>query len=307
MTRLVEVPAQFDDRSFDQFAAAFAAASKNGERLLFDAHAAEWASPYGLVGLLAAGQAAQHRGAGGAEGTTKPLLTAPTHTDVLAYWTRAGFFREAAELFEIHGKIPRVRVTEESELLLPVTPVRAAEDVHGVVSRIQQRASAILASELNLDPKATMGFAMALSEACQNIVEHAGTGGWAAVQAYHWRRTLTRRVVVIAVGDAGVGFRHSLEPTQSKRSAARWGDAAALEAALIQGVSRFRDPGRGQGLAGIRRYLARWDGKIAIRSGTARIAIVPKWDEDVPLKDGLPLFPGAQVLIIIPEQGSTER
>ena len=65
MTRLVEVPSQFDDRSFDQFASAFAEAAKDGERLLFDAHAAEWASPYGLVGLLAAGQAA--RGTGGGE------------------------------------------------------------------------------------------------------------------------------------------------------------------------------------------------------------------------------------------------
>jgi hypothetical protein len=302
VTRLIEVPSQFDDRSFDQFAGAFAEATKDGERLLFDAHAAEWASPYGLVGLLAAGQAA--RGTGGAE---RPLLTAPTQTDVLTYWTRAGFFREANELFEIHGKLPRTKPVEDSDVLLPVTPVRAAEDVHAVVSKIQQRASAILASELGLDPKATMGFAMALSESCQNIVEHAGTGGWVAVQAYHWRRKLAKRVVVIAVADAGVGFRHSLEPTQSKRFGERWGDAAALEAALIQGVSRFRDPGRGQGLAGIRRYLVRWDGKIAIRSGTARIAIVPKWDDDVPLKDGLPAFPGAQVLIIIPEQGSTKR
>ncbi|HEX4573792.1 MAG TPA: ATP-binding protein [Gemmatimonadales bacterium] len=302
MTRLVEVPAQFDDRSFDQFAGAFAAAATDGERLLFDAHAAEWASPYGLVGLLVAGQAARRSGA-----ADKPLLTAPTHGDVLSYWARAGFFREAGELFEIHGRVPKAKADDESDVLVPVTPVRAAEDVHAVVSKLQQRASAILASELGLDPKATMGFAMALSEACQNIVEHAGTGGWVAVQAYHWRRTLARRVVVIAVADAGVGFRHSLEPTQGKRFGARWGDAAALEAALIQGVSRFRDPGRGQGLAGIRRYLARWDGKIAIRSGTARIAIVPPWDDDVPLKDGLPPFPGAQVLIIIPEQGSTIR
>ncbi len=300
MTRLVEVPVQFDDRSFDQFVSGFAAAGKDGERLLFDAHAAEWASPYGLVGLLAAGEAA--RRAGG----EKPLLTAPTHADVLRYWARAGFFREAAELFEIHGRVPRGK-GDESDVLLPVTPVRAAEDVHAVVSRIQQRASAILASELGLDPKATMGFAMALSEACQNIVEHAGTGGWVAVQRYHWRRKLARRVVVIAVADAGVGFRHSLEPTQAKRFGERWGDAAALEAALIQGVSRFRDPGRGQGLAGIRRYLARWDGKIAIRSGTARIAIVPKWDDDVPLQEGVPPFPGAQVLIIIPEQESAQR
>src|SRR5213594_4129408 len=307
VTRLVEVPTQFDDRSFDQFASAFAEAAKDGERLLFDAHATEWASPYGLVGLLAAGQAARAAGGGSGGSAERPLLTAPTHADVLTYWTRAGFFREAADLFEIHGKVPRVKAAEESDVLLPVTPVRAAEDVHAVVSNIQQRASAILASELRLDPKATMGFSMALSEACQNIVEHAGTGGWVAVQAYHWRRKLAKRVVVIAVADAGVGFRHSLEPTQSKRFGTRWGDAAALEAALIQGVSRFRDPGRGQGLAGIRRYLARWDGKIAIRSGTARIAIVPKWDDDVPLKHGLPPFPGAQVLIIIPEQGSAER
>ena len=64
MTRLVEVPGQFDDRSFDQFAAAYAQAAAGGERLLFDAHAAEWASPYGLVGLLAAGEAAGHHSQG---------------------------------------------------------------------------------------------------------------------------------------------------------------------------------------------------------------------------------------------------
>jgi hypothetical protein len=300
LTRLVEVPAQFDDRSFDQFAAAFAAAQAGGERLLFDAHAAEWASPYGLVGLLAAGQAAAKNG-------DRPLLTAPTNSEVATYWARAGFFREAADLFEVHGRLPRVKPAAESDVLLPVTPVRAAEDVHEVVSLIQQRASAILAAELGLDPKATMGFAMALSEACQNIVEHAGTGGWVAVQSYNWRRRLARRVVVIAVADAGIGFRHSLEPTQARRFGDRWGDAAALEAALIQGTSRFRDPGRGQGLAGIRRYLARWEGKIAIRSGTARIAIVPPWDDEVPLREGLPAFPGAQVLLIIPAQRTAER
>jgi anti-sigma regulatory factor (Ser/Thr protein kinase) len=296
MTRLVDVPSQFDDRSFDQFAAATSEALREGGRVLFDAHAAEWASPYGLVGLLVAGQAA--RVAGG----EAPLLTAPTNPDVLSYWGRAGFFEAARDLFEIHGRMPRGKASADSDVLLPVTAVRAAEDVHDVVSHIQQRATAILSSELGIDPKATMGFAMALSEACQNIVEHAGTGGWVAVQSYHWRRRLARRVVVIAVADAGVGFRTSLEPTQGKRFGDRWGDAAALEAALIQGVSRFRDPGRGQGLKGIRNYVSRWDGKLAIRSGTARIAIVPSWDDDVPLADGLAPFPGSQVLLIVPEQ-----
>jgi hypothetical protein len=67
-------------------------------------------------------------------------------------------------------------------------------------------------------------------------------------------------------------------------------------------VSRFRDPGRGQGLAGVRRYIGRWDGKLSVRSGTARIAIVPSWDDGPPLAEKLPQFPGAQMQITIPER-----
>jgi anti-sigma regulatory factor (Ser/Thr protein kinase) len=262
--------------------------------VIVDAHANEWISPFGLVGLLAAGQALKERlGA-------PPALTVPRDRDVCHFWARAGFFKEARELYEVHGAVPRVKAAATT-VLLEVTPVRVAEDVHHVVSHIQERSAAILTAELGLEPKATMGFGMALSEACQNIVEHAGTGGWVSVQTYRYRGGATR-VAVIAVADAGVGFRHTLEATQSKRFGERWGDAAALEAALIQGVSRFRDPGRGQGLAGIRRYLDRWNGKISIRSGTARIAIVPAWDEDAPLVDGLAAFPGAQVQLVVPAE-----
>lgn len=294
MTRVVDVPAHFDDRTFDQFADGLGAGGD--ERLLFDAHATQWASPYGLVGLLVAGQAQVERQ------RERPLLTLPGDRDVAHYWARAGFFRHAADYFELHGKVPRVAASGESDVLLEVTPVRGADDVHGVVDRIQQRAAAILSRELGLEAQATMGFAMALSEACQNIVEHAGTLGWVAVQTYNWRRTLKRRVVVIAVADAGIGFRRSLEATQAKRYGDRWSDGTALEAALIQGVSRFRDPGRGQGLAGIRRYLGRWSGKLSVRSGTARFTLVPPWDDDVPLAHGLAEFPGSQVLMIIPAQ-----
>ena len=105
---------------------------------------------------------------------------------------------------------------------------------------------------------------------------------------------------MIAVADAGVGFRQSLEAAQAEKWGDRWGDAAALEAAVFQGVSRFSDPGRGQGLAGMRRYVERWDGKLSLRSGSARLSIIPSWDESQPIEDGLAPFPGTQVLIIIP-------
>ena len=298
MSAVVEVPQRFDEWSFEQFAAGVARA-RDSARVIVDAHATEWTSPYGLVGLLAAGQALAE-GSGG-----RPILTVPREREALHFWARAGFFGEAGQLFEIHGRVPRVKAGE-STVLLEVTPVRVAEDVHAVVSHIQERSTAILTAELGLELRATMGFGMALSEACQNIVEHAGTGGWVAVHAYTWRR-IGKRVAVIAVADSGVGFRHTLDATQSKRYGERWGDGPALEAALIQGVSRFRDPGRGQGLAGIRRYLGRWQGKISIRSGTARIAIVPPWEEDVPLTEGLSPFPGAQVQLVIPAEAQEAR
>ena len=47
VTRVVEVPAHFDDRSFDSFAAGFGEWPPE-ERLLLDARGTQWASPYGL-------------------------------------------------------------------------------------------------------------------------------------------------------------------------------------------------------------------------------------------------------------------
>jgi anti-sigma regulatory factor (Ser/Thr protein kinase) len=298
--RVVTVPASLDDRTLDTLAQGIGEWPP-AEGILLDARATQWASPYGLTAILTLGQAmAEAR-------LPTPRLTVPDNEDVRSYWGRAGFFLAAAECFELVGKLPRKNSDAPSDVLLPVTPVRAAEDVHHVVGRIQERAARILSSELNLEAKATMGFAMALSEACQNIVEHAGTGGWVAVQTYNWRKRLGRKVVVIAVSDSGVGFRRSLEPTEAKKVGDRWGDGAALELALLHNVSRFRDPGRGQGLAGIRRYLGRWQGKVSVRSGTARLAVVPAWDDDVPLAEHLPFFPGSQVQITIPAQEAVTR
>ena len=293
MTSVIIVPPSLDDHSFEQVVEQLATVPPDA-KLLVDARHTRWASPYGLTALLTLGQTRQER----------PSFTAPDNEETASYWARTGFFKYAEELYDVHGAVPRAR-GGESSVLLEITPVGKSEDVHDVVGRIQQKAQQILSKELNIDAKATVGFAMTLSEVCQNIVEHAGRGGWVAVQTYTWRKRLdNRRVVVIAVCDAGLGFRQSLESAPGKVRSDRWDDAAALEEAVIRGVSRFRDPGRGQGLAGVRRYVGRWDGKVSVRSGTARIAIVPPWDDDVPLLEKLAPFPGAQVQVTIPERVS---
>ena len=293
MTSVITVPPSLDDHSFEQVVEQLAAVPADA-KLVVDARHTRWASPYGLTALLALGQTRE----------TRATFTAPDAEETASYWARTGFFRHADEIYELHGSVPKAR-GGESSVLLEITPVVKSEDVHEVVGRIQQKAQQILSKELNIDAKATVGFAMTLSEVCQNIVEHAGRGGWVGVQTYTWRKRLAnRRVVVIAVCDAGLGFRQSLESAPGRVRSDRWDDAAALEEAVIRGVSRFRDPGRGQGLAGVRRYVGRWDGKVSVRSGTAKIAIVPSWDDDVPLLEKLAPFPGAQVQVTIPERVS---
>jgi anti-sigma regulatory factor (Ser/Thr protein kinase) len=296
VTNVINVPPSLDDVTFEQVLEQIVPLPADA-KLLVDARHARWASPFGLTALLTL---AQSRG-------ERPAFAPPEAEETVSYWTRTGFFEHAAELFEIVGSVPRRKGSGESDVLLEITPIAKSDDVHEVVGRIQQKAQHILTRELNLDAKATMGFAMTLSEACQNIVEHAGRGGWVAVQTYRWTKRLGRRVVVIAVCDAGVGFRQSLESAPGRPKSDRWDDAMALEEAVVRGVSRFRDPGRGQGLAGVRRYVGRWDGKLSVRSGTARIAIVPSWDDDVALRENLPYFPGAQMQITIPERAAGVR
>jgi anti-sigma regulatory factor (Ser/Thr protein kinase) len=250
-----------------------------------------------MIGLLAVGQ--QLRDAAPA----RPVLQLPDSTDVAGYMSRMGFHREAEPLFELHGAPQRRREGGASNVLLEITPIRSHEDVHEVIEHVQDRAGAILTDRLGYSPVEAGMFGMILSEVCQNIIEHAEAGGWVGIQTYNWARRLGKQVVVIAVMDLGIGFRGSLAKEHAVRFGDRWSDTTALEAAFLHGTTRFRDPGRGQGLKQIRSRIGRWGGKISIRSGTARIADIPDWDDAPPMEQGLAPFPGSQILIVLPARG----
>jgi hypothetical protein len=290
MTRVIAVPPTLNDDAFDQLLAGIA--EGEGQKLLFDAAHVRFADPYGMVGLLAVGE--YLRGDG-----NSPVLRLPQSPDVARYFAGMGFIRAAAEAFELVDA-PRGRAAE-SAALLPITVIQSHEDVHEVINELNEgRVSALLSEQLGYSKADAIAFSMLLSEVSQNIIEHADAPGWVGIQTYRRWRGIDRRVAVIAVMDLGVGFKGSLEREHSARFGDRWGDATALEAAFIHGTTRFRDPGRGQGLKQIRKKVGRWGGKIAIRSGTARIADVPEWDTSPPLEKDLPYFPGAQIEIILP-------
>jgi len=295
MSRVIEVPAVLDERGFEALVDELAQRTgeeQDPERILFDARRVRWTSPYGLVGLLAVGHVARSRTG------LAPALSMPDSPDVKSYWERMDFWQNAAGVFDLPSLSTRSH--GESDALLELTPIRSHHDVHRVVERVRERAATILERRLHYPKPSVIQFSVMLSEVCQNVLEHADAEGWVCAQTYHWKERLGRDVLVLAVMDVGQGFAGSLAAEHARRFGDRWSSATALEAAFLNGESRFRDPGRGQGLQAIRRQVVRWDGEIRIRSGDAMIARVPPWDDIEPMATGLTPFPGAQILIVMP-------
>ncbi len=289
MIKVLKVAPNLDDEAFEALLREAESGSDGG--WLVDARHVRWADPYGMIGLLALGKELG--------GDDLPVLHLPESPEVSSYLGRMGFYGQAERIYELHGPA-KDRDGGSSSVLLEITPINSHEDVHGVIDHVQERAGVILTEKLGYSRGESGVFSMILSEVCQNIIEHAESGGWVGIQTYNWAKRLGRPVVMIAVMDLGVGFRGSLKTEHSTRFGDRWGDATALEAAFMHGVTRFRDPGRGQGLKQIRSRVGRWGGKVAIRSGTARIAEIPEWDEGELMEQDLAPFPGSQILIVLP-------
>ncbi len=299
MSRVVRVPERLDESSFETLVRRVRSEGNPKARLLLDARSVGWVSPYGLIGLLAVGQEARLRTG------LPPLIEPPRDSEVRSYINRMRFWPAAAQVFDLK-QLPKPSL-EISDALIEVTTIRSHEDVHSVVEGVRDRAQRILHDRLGYSRPAVIHFSIMLSEVCQNILEHADSIGWVCAQRYRWQRRLGRDVVVLAVMDVGVGFQGSLGAEHARRYGERWSAAAALEAAFLRGESRFPDPGRGQGLQAIRSQIIKWNGTIRIRSGDASIARVPDWDDGEPLSTNLPRFPGAQVLIVLPERVESER
>ena len=292
MSRVVRVPGTLDEAAFETLIGRLKADGAAEARVLLDARAVRWVTPYGLIGLLAAGQAARLRTG------LRPLIEPPHDAEVRSYINRMHFWTAAADVFDVREVPPRP--PSITDALIEVTPIRSHEDVHSVVEGVRDRAQLILHKRLGYPRPSVIHFSIMLSEVCQNILEHAGSIGWVCAQRYRWKRRLGRDVAVLAVMDVGVGFEGSLGIEHARRTGESWSAAAALEAAFLRGESRFADPGRGQGLQAIRNQVIKWNGAVRIRSGDALIAHVPEWDDGPPLQTGLARFPGAQVLIVLP-------
>ncbi|MBI2472627.1 MAG: sensor histidine kinase [Planctomycetes bacterium] len=248
--------------------------------------------PYGMVGILEFGERLKSKG-------IRKTMHLPKSEEVLKYLERMDFFKFAGGYFTLKPVQPQIPEkylrSSYSDVLLEITPIEKSDDIHFIVGKVKDRAHAILEKHLHYDERAINGFIVALSEVCQNIIEHSETKGFVGIQKYHFQ-SLNKNVVKIAVMDIGIGFRMSLSGRFSLKN-----DLEAIEKALLHGASRYAEKGRGHGLAAVRRFVNQWNGKLSIRSGTAKLSIIPTWAWGREKEFNLTHFPGAQINILLPE------
>src|SRR3989337_254425 len=233
-----------------------------------DLREASFIDPAGMVGILELGELLQ------SEGSRKTIYL-PKSDEVLKYLERMDFFKFADRYFSLKPSQPQISEkylrNQSSDVLLEITSIEKSDDIHFIVGKVKGRAQAILAKHLHYDEKAIHGFIVSLSEVCQNILEHSEHTGFVGIQKYHFQ-SLNKNVVKIAVMDIGIGFRKSLSGRFEIRD-----DLDAIERAFLHGTSRYADKGRGHGLSGVRRFVKQWNGRLVIRSGTAKLSIIPQW------------------------------
>ena len=259
---------------------------------LIDLRETTFIDPYGMVGILEMG------GLFHTEGIQKTIYL-PESEEVLKYLERMNFFKFADRYFTLEPSQPNLSEkyfrSSYSDVLLEITPIEKSDDIHFIVGKVKDRSHIILAKHLHYDERGINSFIVALSEACQNIIEHSENKGFVGIQKYFFH-SLNKNVVKIAIMDGGVGFRKSLSERFSLK-----GDLEAIEKGLLHGASRFVEKGRGYGLTAVRRFVKQWNGKLSIRSGTAKLSIIPKWARGKAKERNLISFPGAQINIMLPE------
>jgi hypothetical protein len=238
---------------------------------------------YGLVGTACALRA------GGADAVLEPEAR-----DTRAHLSAMGF-RDFLTGIGMTNRLPAVPGTSAPDV---VVPLRSTVDSGGA-----QALSHLLWEQLadHVAPQVLNAITEGVWEMIANALEHSGSDALIAGQVYRAPRGTPpdhdNRVQVV-IGDTGRGMRESFLATDTHQPMT---DLEAIMLGLEYLVTSVPDdPGRGQGLYTTMEQLVQTEGRMVVRSGTARVSITVEGQvaEQVPFLPGviialsLPLYPG---------------
>ena len=174
-----------------------------------------------------------------------------------SYWKKAGW----RQLLEGEPAPP-------ADTRRSYVPVQAYSDTAELNDSVNA-AIEVLARQMDCSPGVLDSVAWTLNELADNVLIHAGEPGEAVEGFMQVVCHREQEKVDLVVSDYGRGVRASLSQSHSVRD-----DEHALAMAIKAGVTRDRNAGQGNGLAGSVRIVSEAGGELTIISGNAELRIV---------------------------------
>ncbi|MBN2482986.1 MAG: hypothetical protein JXD21_02130 [Candidatus Omnitrophica bacterium] len=178
-----------------------------------------------------------------------------------------------------------------TDIFLKLQLIKSEDDIYKAIEFLREN--------LQLPQEEFTDLIVVISEITQNILEHSDTEGFLNIgREYH--RIRRRNFLHICVADSGLGMGQSLKE-KLRHYQDDYLDGFAIYKALYEGISRYDDPGRGNGVIKTRGIVKKYHGKMVIRSGCAKLwGDVPTWQIERFLRKNLRYLPGTQVHITFP-------
>jgi hypothetical protein len=145
---------------------------------------------------------------------------------------------------------------------VPATHFSNGEEQQQAVNRI---VNAILGAIPDLNRKELSALEWSINEITDNVLNHSQSTIGGLVQVSTFQRT--RKRVEYIVADAGVGILNTLRTTRPELNS----DAAALEQAIREGVTRDKNVGQGNGLYGSYQICSHSNGFFQLESGYGKL------------------------------------
>ena len=248
--------------------------AEQAPQITIDLRSAAYIDPYGaaLLVLIARRLATRKQ---------RLICVLPSSEQTRRAVAQMGVVRVLRTLAELRN-VPSEARSLVSESTLPLSVIRSQADVQNILAYLVELAR----SRLGYDIGDVLDATKVVSELCHNVMDHSQTEGVAVAQIYQDRTG--KRFVSLAVVDDGVGIRSSL--AQRYPEAASWSHAEAVQRAL-DGLSS-RPLGGGAGLRNVHATVRRYQGRLAIRSGSDRLYLSAERQPRVLAGSS---FPGTQV------------
>ncbi len=247
-------------------------------RPLVDLAALRSFDPFGVLIMLLEGRRCAEAG-----GKLRVLL--PLDHGVREALAAVDPFRLLEDAVWLDGELPCRR----KEVLTTVVRTEEEHGVQGLVDDLVVR----LRTRFPLAESSVRLLAMAMLELFQNIPQHANPRGAAFEPFGLGALNECCDHIQLAVADKGVGLLGSLVGSGRVHGLDHVG---ALEAVLLDGMSRFASPGRGGALRRIRELVVREGGEFLVRSGRGTFM---QREVEWSVGEVIPL-PGVQVAVRLP-------